>query len=110
MCSLDSLQLVGVQGHLVAFRGLPPHPTAFLASSIADLWVGQLSDWVKGRNFALGSISYVLGVWILLGEFPAMFILASLHILKVQRSRKASDVPSVTICESPVWNARMGVP
>lgn len=102
------MQPFGVQGHSVAFRGLPPHPVAFLASSIADLWVGQLSDWVKGRSFALGSISYVLRVWVLLGELLAMFILASLHILKVQRSRKARDIPSVTSYESQVWNVHMG--
>lgn len=102
------MQLVGVQGCLVAFRGFPLHPTALLASFIADLCVGQVSDWVKGRSFALGSISYVLRVWVLLGELLA--ILVSLHILKVQRSRKASDVPGVTSCDSQVWNAHMGVP
>lgn len=71
---------------------------------------GQLSDWVKGRSFALGSISYVLRVWVFLGELLAMFILASLHILKVQRSRKARDIPSVTSYESQVWNVHMGGP
>lgn len=42
VCSQDAFYLwlhavVGVQGNLFAFRGLPSHPTAVLATPIADL-------------------------------------------------------------------------
>lgn len=54
-----------------------------------------MSGWVKERSFALGSVSYVFGVWALLREPLGMLILVSLPILKIPRSRKASDLPSI---------------
>lgn len=50
----------------------------------------------------------MLRVWVLLGESLGMFILVSLHILKIQRSRKASDFPSVTSCEYRLWSILIG--
>lgn len=37
LCIYGCILFVGVQGNLVALRGLPSHPTALLASPIADL-------------------------------------------------------------------------
>lgn len=70
--------------------------------------MAQASDWVEGRSFALGSIAYVLGVWVLLGEPLGMLIVVTLHLLKLQRPRKASDFPSVTSCEYQLWSIHMG--
>lgn len=107
-CVCGSMQFVGVQGNLVGFVGFPHNPTAILASPTAHPWVGQVSDWVKERSFASGSVSYVFRVWVLLGEPLGVCTLMSHHIWKVLRSRKVSDLPGISNHEFQLWSAHVG--
>lgn len=73
----------------MGFTRLPHNPTA----TLADPQVSQVSGWVKERSFALGSVSYVFGAWVLLREPLGMFILVSLHIFENQGPERLVTFP-----------------
>lgn len=58
-----SLQFVGAQENGLDRASTQPYCYISVSSYPQ---VGQVSGWVKERSFALGSVSYVFGVWVLL--------------------------------------------